>query len=121
MKLSEKQQDFSRKVGIFLLWIYSHPGWAVTIDEIYRSQRLQDIYYKEGKTKTCYSKHTKKLAMDLNLFKNGRLIVERKKYRPLGEFWEFCLSGRWGGRFGIKKRDHDKKVGWDSRHFEYLD
>lgn len=50
MKLSEKQMAFSYKLGIFLLWIYSHPGWAVTTDEVYRPQRLQNIYYKEGET-----------------------------------------------------------------------
>ena len=120
MKLSEKQMAFSHKVGIFILWIYTHPGWTVTIGEVLRPQKLQDIYYKEGKTKTLYSKHTKKLAIDLNLFKDGRYITNKEKYRPLGEFWEKCLEGRWGGRFGVKKKDYDKKVGWDARHFEYF-
>ncbi len=120
MKLSEKQMVFSHKLGVFLLWIYTHPGWTVTIAEVLRPQRLQNIYYKEGKTKTRYSKHTKKLAIDLNLFIHGRYVVDKKKYRPLGEFWESCLGGRWGGRFGIEKGDYKKKIGWDSRHFEFL-
>lgn len=120
MKLSEKQMAFSHKVGIFLLWIFVHPGWTVTIGEVWRPQRLQRIYYKEGKAKTLYSKHTKKLAIDLNLFKNGRYITNKEKYRPLGEFWEKCLGGRWGGRFDVKKEDYDKKVGWDPFHFEYF-
>lgn len=119
MKLSKKQADFARKVGIFLLWIYSHPNWTVTLGEVWRPQRLQRIYYREGKTKTLTSKHTQKLAIDLNLFINGRYITNKKKYRPLGEFWEKCLGGKWGGRFGVKKKDYDTKIGWDSRHYEY--
>jgi len=65
---------------------------------------------KRGKTKTLYSKHTKKLAIDLNLFKDGRYITNKEKYRPLGEFWEKCLDGRWGGRFGISKILYGKKI-----------
>lgn len=119
MKLSEKQRRFSKKVALLLVWVGTHPGWSVTLGEVWRPLRLQRIYFREGKTKTLSSKHVQKLAVDLNFFINGNYITDKKKYRPLGEFWEY-LGGRWGGRFGVKKKDYDKKVGWDPFHFEYL-
>lgn len=119
MKLSEKQQKFSQNVGMFLLWIYSHSNWTVTLGEVWRHPEMQEIYLKEGKTKVLYSKHQDRLAIDLNLFINGKYTTDKEKYRPMGEFWEHCLGGKWGGRFGIKKKDYDRKIGWDSGHFEY--
>ena len=38
----------------------------------YRSQLLQEKYYKEGKTKTMSSKHTEGLAIDIVPFINGK-------------------------------------------------
>jgi len=118
MKLSEKQQIFARNVGLLLNWIYSHDNWGVTVGEVWRPQEMQEIYYQQGKTKTLSSKHTQRLAIDLNLFIAGKYVTDPEKYRPLGEFWE-SLGGRWGGRFSIAKKDYDSKVGWDSGHCEF--
>ena len=47
------------------------------------------------------SLHTKRLAIDLNLFRDGRYLSSTESHRPLGEWWErqheLCS---WGGRFG---------------------
>jgi len=108
-KLSEKQSEFSQKVAIFLIWIYSHPDWSVTLGEAWRPPEMQEIYLKQGKTKVRHSKHQDRLAIDLNLFIKGKYITDPEKYHPLGEFWEL-LGGIWGGRFeGFK----------DANHFEY--
>lgn len=45
------------------------------------------------------SLHKKKLAADLNLFRDGQYLTKSEDYRPLGEYWEY-LGGSWGGRFG---------------------
>jgi hypothetical protein len=46
------------------------------------------------------SLHRDRLAIDLNLFKDGRPCVA-EEYRPVGEWWEKQHSlARWGGRFG---------------------
>jgi hypothetical protein len=46
------------------------------------------------------SVHGDKLALDLNLFRNGLWLSATEDHRPLGEYWEslhpLC---RWGGRF----------------------
>ena len=67
------------------------------------------IHTVSGKTKTKSSRHTKRLAVDFNLFIKGVYQRSTDAYRPLGEFWksldEHC---RWGG---------DR--GWDGNHFEF--
>ena len=118
MKLSQKQQLFARNVGLLLDWVYTHKGWGVTLGEVYRPKVLQYLYLWAKKSQTLRSKHLDRLAIDLNLFIGGNYITNPNKYRPLGEFWE-SLDGHWGGRFGIKKRDYDTKIGWDSGHFGF--
>lgn len=116
MKLSEKQQAFARNVRKLLNFIYLHE-WEITLGEVHRPKVLQYLYFWAKKSQTLRSKHLDKLAIDLNLFISGKYITDPEKYRPLGEYWE-SLGGRWGGRFGIKKKDYDSRIGWDSRHFE---
>lgn len=116
-KLSERQMEFSGKLTVFLMWIFTHRNWGVTFGEVWRPDEMQEIYWKQGKTKLRYSKHQKRLAVDLNLFIDGWYVTSPEAYRPLGEFWE-SLGGRWGGRFGVERKDYDMKIGWDSNHFE---
>jgi len=123
MKLSEKQAEFSFMVGRFLCSIgvlSAVMKMTVTLGEVYRTEYQQRHNVETGKSKTLEGKHRQKLAIDLNLFINGKYVTDPEKYRPLGLFWE-SLGGRWGGRFGVKRKDWDKKLGWDSNHFEYKD
>lgn len=123
MKLSEKQVDFSCMVALFLSGICvlsKVSGMSVTLGEVYRTQYQQKYYVEIGKSKKHDSKHCQRLAIDLNLFINGKYVTDPEKYRFLGEFWE-ALGGRWGGRFGVKCEDYKVKIGWDSNHFEYKD
>lgn len=47
------------------------------------------------------SLHLWKLAVDVDLFRNGRYLSSTESHRQLGEFWEslhpLC---RWGGKWG---------------------
>ena len=44
------------------------------------------------------STHLYRLAMDFNLFKDGKYLRSTESHRPLGEYWE-SIGGTWGGRF----------------------
>ncbi len=45
--------------------------------------------------------HGNRLAIDLNLFKDGVFLDTSEAHRPLGEWWETqSPDARWGGRFG---------------------
>ena len=42
--------------------------------------------------------HYLRLAIDINLFKDGVYLMTTEDHRKFGEFWEL-LGGSWGGRF----------------------
>lgn len=44
------------------------------------------------------SNHYIRLAIDLNLFKNGKWLTRTEDHLSLGEYWE-SIGGCWGGRF----------------------
>ena len=57
------------------------------------------------------SKHCERLAVDFNIFKDGKYLIEEEdfwKVEPLGIYWE-ALSppmNRWGGHFQRKDTPH---------------
>jgi hypothetical protein len=51
------------------------------------------------------SLHYDKLAIDLNLFKNGVYLDKTEDHRELGEYWE-SIGGSWGGRFKSRDGNH---------------
>jgi hypothetical protein len=42
--------------------------------------------------------HKSRLAVDLNVFRDGKYLTTGEQYADLGEFWE-SIGGAWGGRF----------------------
>lgn len=86
MILSERQAEFTRKVALLILFAYEL-GYKITFG---------DAWAKSGhSTNSC---HYIRLAIDLNLFKDGRYLPQTEDHRKLGEFWE-SIGGTWGGRF----------------------
>ena len=55
-----------------------------------------DAYAKTGHRKE--SLHYIRLAIDLNLFRNGAYLTSTADHLPLGLYWE-SIGGSWGGRF----------------------
>ena len=73
-------------------------GWVVTGGELFRTPEQQAIYRKTGRTKTMNSNHLKRLAIDLNFFKDGALVYDVTALRGLGDYWESLNSkNSWGG------------------------
>jgi len=111
MTLSGQQQEFSKYVGQLLAWIYTHPGWGVTLGEAFRTQHQQEEYFLTGKSKTMNSTHLQRLAIDLNFFVDGVYKTDTKDYKELGEYWKnLSPKCKWGGDFKTLK---------DGNHFEY--
>jgi hypothetical protein len=44
------------------------------------------------------SAHKQRLAIDLNLFRDGKFLSLTEDHAPLGKFWQ-SLGGTWGGEF----------------------
>ncbi|MEX0518298.1 M15 family metallopeptidase [Raoultella planticola] len=96
MTLSEKQQLFTRLIAQLILWA-DEKGYRLTFGEAYRTPEQAALNAKKG-SGISNSLHTKRLAVDLNLFINGQYQTDSTAYLPLGEYWE-SLGGSWGGRF----------------------
>jgi hypothetical protein len=91
MTLFEKQICFSMMLKE-LLEFADKQGYQITLGDAYRDPRA--IFpYSHGK-----SLHKVRLAIDLNVFRNNKLMTDGNDFRDLGEFWE-NIGGTWGGRF----------------------
>src|SRR3989304_164687 len=99
MLLREKQALFVRLVSKLIEHTYSS-GYEMTFGEAWRPPETAALYAAQGKG-IAGSLHTSRLAVDLNLFKDGKYLASTEAHRPLGEWWEaqheLC---RWGGGVG---------------------
>ncbi len=114
--LSEEQRMFTRHIGWLIMYAYSQ-GMELTFGDAFRSNEEQARLYKEGKSKIkSGGNHSKRLAIDFNLFVNGQLTWEWDLYKKLGDYWEELDSkNRWGGDWN---KDNIKNGFIDSPHFE---
>lgn len=99
MTLSEQQQTFATNVGRLILKAEEF-GIKLTLGEAFRTREQQEIYVKQGKSKTLNSRHLQRLAIDFNFFINGKLVYDKAKIAGLGAYWESLhTSNKWGGNF----------------------
>lgn len=93
-------------------------GLTVTGGELYRTPEQQEIYLKTGRSKTMHSQHLKRLAVDLNFFRGGRLLATRDDLKAIGEYWEgLSPKNRWGGSWrGAVDAGRSNFI--DAPHFE---
>lgn len=99
MSLSQEQAAFLLD-ACKLIQYASEQGWMVTGGELYRTPEQQEIYLKTGRSKTMASNHLKRCAIDLNFFKDGKLVWDKQMLAPLGQYWESLNpKNRWGGNF----------------------
>ena len=95
MTLRQKQSDFVRDIALLLIYA-DRCGYEVTFGDASRMDRQGHI---KG------SDHYKRLAIDLNLFRNGKYLRGTEDHLVLGIFWEE-LGRKWGGRFKKKDGNH---------------
>lgn len=102
MTLGEKQRLFVRLVGDLIGWAYAN-GYELSFGETVRSEAAAAANAATG-TGISRSNHIVRLAIDLNLFRDGRYEPDSDAHKPLGDYWKtldpLC---RWGGDF--KRRD----------------
>jgi len=94
MSLNKKQFKFTWMVGQLIDFAYKN-GYTLTFG---------DAYATSGHAYN--SNHYIRLAIDLNLFKDGVYLTKTEDHKPLGDFWE-SIGGRWGGQWK------------DGNHYEY--
>lgn len=91
MKLGQKQELFARLVPRLIDKAHEL-GFEIRLGHALRCQ--------DCPVGRRTSLHKSKLAIDLNLFKDGVYLTNTEVHKPLGEWWEsqheLCS---WGGRF----------------------
>jgi len=99
MSLRFHQSKFALDVAKLINYITSH-GYELTLGELERPSFLQSVLKKMGKTWTSNSQHSKKLAIDINLFMGGKYLSSTKAHYYAGKYWESLSPYNvWGGRF----------------------
>ncbi len=97
MSLGNKQRHFTLMISELIQYAYNQ-GYALTVGDAYRDPR---VFGSAGSKKgygRASSNHKLRLAMDLNLFKDGVYLTETSDHEFLGLEWE-RMGGSWGGRF----------------------
>ena len=86
MTLREKQSKFVAMVALLIQFAYEQ-GYELTFGDAWATggHRPNSLHYQ-------------RLAIDLNLFREGKYLPATEDHQPLGEFWE-SIGGSWGGRF----------------------
>ena len=86
LPLGKKQRLFVSMVADLIQFAYSQ-GYELTFGDAMATagHRANSLHYI-------------RLAIDLNLFKDGKYLTTTEAHTPLGEYWE-SKGGSWGGRF----------------------
>ena len=79
MTLRQQQSKFAHDVALLLLYAYAK-GYEVTFGDAARMDRKG---HRKG------SKHYRRLAIDLNLFRNGKYLKKTGDHYFLGCFWSY--------------------------------
>lgn len=99
MTLGARQRLFTQLLAHLLDHIHVE-GYECTVGDAYRDSRVfGEVGVKEGYG-SAYSCHKSRLAIDLNLFRDGIYLTTTEDHLPIGEFWESLHPLTcWGGRF----------------------
>lgn len=97
MTLGQKQRMFTRMVAQLIEFAYQN-GYELSFGDAYRDPRLHGAVGIKLGYGAASSNHKIRLAVDFNLFRDGKFLSSTEDHLPLGEFWE-SIGGSWGGRF----------------------
>ena len=109
LTLREKQSTFVQLVAQLIEYATRH-GYSMTFGEAYRTPEQAAWNAAHGVGITA-SLHTKRLAIDLNLFDSeGVYLTKTDAYLLLGIWWEAQSTPdytcAWGGRFSRPDGNH---------------
>jgi len=103
--LRQKQSRFALDVSRLIQYAYSL-GYEITLGEAWRTPEQAKWNAANG-IGTSTSLHIERLAIDLNLFKDGRFITDGEGHEQIGEWWKkLGIDYRWGGDFARKDFNH---------------
>lgn len=108
MSLGKDQETFSRLITKHLQWLFDN-GYEVRLGDCYRDPRVHGEYGEKVGYGAAKSQHKKKLALDINLFKDGIYLTTSDGHKESAIHWESLNKHC---RSGIRYSD--------SNHYEYV-
>lgn len=87
MGLNKQQFEFTYAVSRLIEFAYMN-GYTLSFGDAL-SKLEYGVHSKN-------SKHYDRLAIDLNLFRDGKFLTSTEDHYPLGVFWK-SIGGTWGG------------------------
>jgi len=91
MTLREQQSKFAHLTAYLILYIYQR-GYEMTYGDAWAHPA--DMRHIRN------SKHYDRLALDINLYRNGRWLKKTEEYSEVGEYWKSLdPECTWGGDF----------------------
>ena len=93
--LGQKQRRFTKMLQVLLERAHDM-GYELTVGDAFRDPRVFGIHgdKKAGSYSAAYSNHKLRLAIDLNLFKDGEYLTTDEAHAPLKDFWESIGGGK---------------------------
>jgi len=99
MKLGQSQELFMELLPLLLIRA-TQQGYKMRCGDLFRDPRAHGDQGETGPYGRRTSAHKNKLAVDINLFKNGEYLSKTADHYELGKYWKnlhpLC---RWGGDF----------------------
>lgn len=103
---TRRQRLFMRLLPRLIDFIHEQ-GYECSIGDAYRDPRVFGMAGVSKGYGHANSNHKRRLALDINLFKDGEYLDMTEDHRPIGEFWKsldpLC---RWGGDFSRPDGNH---------------
>lgn len=102
--MSALQEEFSQSVAKLIVKA-AELGYGVTLGDAYRSPEQAAANAAAG-TGVARSLHTDRLAIDINLFKDGIYITDDTGHKDLGAWWKTLGDHyKWGGNIVHPRAD----------------
>lgn len=99
-----KQTRFAQLAARLILHIFES-GYECTLGEAYRAPEQAALNAQKG-IGIKNTEHTKRLAIDLQLFKDGEYLTDSAAYKPFGDWWKLQgVDCCWGGDFAAPHQD----------------
>jgi len=103
--LRQKQSRFARSIPLLLQYATAK-GYEYTLGEVLRTQAQAAANATNG-VGVANSLHLERLAIDINLFRDGIYLADSESHRPLGTFWKSLGPDFfWGGDFKSPDGNH---------------
>lgn len=97
--LGQKQRRFAKAVARLIDKAHEL-GFEVSLGDAYRDPRAFGKLGERFAYGNAFSCHKVRLAIDLNLYRDGKYLDQSDDHKPLGEWWEALAPDHcWGGRF----------------------